>query len=203
MDKQNKNQKIKETLIATKNRHSKMKVKTFEVKVVGSKLSCEQKKQINQYFKEAKWLRNHFLADLDNADYKINVVNVKVKNGVETRTLDILGSQVKQDILKNLKSEIKGLSTTKSKGKKIGKLKFKSVCNSIPLKQFGTTYKIDFSKNRIKIQNIKKALYVRGLKQIPGDADITNAKFVRKPDGLYFYITCYVLKKAYTKTVMK
>ena len=85
MDRQAKNQRIKETLIATKTRHSNMDVKTFEVKVVGSKLSHEQKNQINQYFKEAKWLRNHFLADLDNADYKTNVVNIKVKNSVETR----------------------------------------------------------------------------------------------------------------------
>ena len=200
MNRQEKNKKIKESLIATKARHSNMDVKTFEVKVICSKMSHEQKNQINQYFKEAKWLRNHFLADLKNANYKTNVVNVKVKDNIETRTLDILGSHVKQDMLKNLKSEIKGLSTTKSKGKKIGKLKFKSVCNSIPLKQFGTTYKINFNKNRIKIQNIKKPLYVRGLKQIPNDADITNAKFVRKPDGLYFYITCYVPKKGYTKT---
>ena len=200
MNRQAKNQRIKETLIATKARHSNMDVKTFEVKVVSSKLSNEQNRQVNQYFKEAKWLRNHFLADLDNADCKANIVNIKVKDNIETRTLDILGSQVKQNILKNLKSEIKGLSTTKSKGNRIGKLKFKSVCNSIPLKQFGTTYKIDFDKNKIKIQNIKKPLYVCGLKQIPSDADITNAKFVRKPDGLYFYITCYVPKKEYTKT---
>ena len=200
MNRQEKNRKIKETLIATKARHSKMNVKTFEVKVVGSKLSHEQKDQINQYFKEAKWLRNHFLTDLKNADCKTNVVNVKVKDNIETRTLGILGSQVKQDILKNLKSEIKSLSTRKSKGMKVGKLKFKSVCNSIPLKQFGRTYDIDFDKNRIRVQNIKKPLYVRGLKQIPSDADITNAKFVRKPDGLYFYITCYIPKKEYTET---
>lgn len=200
MNRQEKNRKIKETLIATKARHSKMNVKTFEVKVVGSKLSYEQKDQINQYFKEAKWLRNYFLTDLKNANWKTNVVNVKVKDNIETRTLDILGSQVKQDILKNLKSEIKGLSTRKLKGMKVGKLKFKSVCNSVPLKQFGRTYDIDFDKNRIRVQNIKKPLYVRGLKQIPSDADITNAKFVRKPDGLYFYITCYVPKKEYTKT---
>ena len=92
MDRQSKNQRIKETLIATKARHSNMDVKTFEVKVIGSKMSHEQKNQINQYFKEAKSLRNHFLADFDNADCKTNIVNIKVKDNIETRTLDILGS---------------------------------------------------------------------------------------------------------------
>ena len=56
MNRQAKNQRIKETLIATKARHSNMDVKTFEVKVVSSKLSNEQNRQVNQYFKEAKWL---------------------------------------------------------------------------------------------------------------------------------------------------
>lgn len=49
-----KNQKIKETLAETKGRHSKMNVKTFEIKVVDSKMSVFQHEQINQYFKEAK-----------------------------------------------------------------------------------------------------------------------------------------------------
>lgn len=200
MDRQDKNQQIKETLKATKERHSKMNVKTFEVKVVSSKMSKAQKSQINQYFKEAKWLRNYFLSDIDNADCKTNSVVVKVKDEYVTKPLEILGSQVKQDVLKKLKSETKSLNTTKSKGKKIGKLKFKSFCNCISLKQFGTTYKIDFVKNRIKIQNIDKPLYVRGLKQIPNDSEIANANFVRKPDGLYFYITCYIPKEEHIKT---
>lgn len=42
MDRQAKNQIIKETLIATRARHSNMDVKTFEVKVVSSKLSNNQ-----------------------------------------------------------------------------------------------------------------------------------------------------------------
>lgn len=200
MDRALKNLHIKETLKATRERHSKMDVKTFEIKVSSSKLSSERKAQVNQYFKEAKWQRNHYLSDLENADWKSNTVNIKIKGNIETRTLTILGSQVKQNILRNLKSEIKGLSTNKSKGKNIGKLKFKSFCNSIPLKQHGVTYKIDFDGNRIKIQNIKKSLYVRGLKQIPSDSEIANANFVRKPNGLYFYITCFVPKKEYTKT---
>ena len=197
---QRKNINIKNSIKETRERHSKMDVKTFEVKVVTSKLSIAQRDDINALFKEAKWLRNSHLADFKNAKRDAKTANVKVKDHIEVRQLTHLGSQIRQEIYDNIKSNIKGLSTKKSKGEKVGRLKFKSVCNSIPLKQFGTTYKIDFNKNRIKIQNIKKHLYVRGLKQIQSDVEITTAKFVRKPDGLYFYITCYVPKKVCTKT---
>ena len=101
MDRELKNLQIRETLKATRERHSKMDVKTFEIKVLGSNLSSEQKAQVNQYFKEAKWLRNHYLSDLENVDWKSNTVNVKIKDNVETRTLTILGSHLKQNILRN------------------------------------------------------------------------------------------------------
>lgn len=189
-----KNDKIRQTLKETKTRRANMTCKTFETKVVFSKLNKQQKEQINQYFREAKWLRNFYIVDFDDNKQKVSEVEIKVNDSFETRQLEILGSQVKQSICKEAKSNLKTLSTIKSKGKKIGKLQFKSYCNMIPLKQFGTTYKIIDDKY-IKVQNINKKIYVRGLKQIPSNAEIANAKFVRKPDGLYFYITCYVPKE--------
>ena len=107
---------------------------------------------------------------------------------------------MKQDIYDKVKFEIKGLTTKKRQNKKVGHLKFKSVRNSLPLRQFGTTYKIDFNSNCIKVQKIKKAFYVRGLKQIPNDAEFANATLVRKASGLYFYITCYIPVIASVKT---
>ena len=191
---------IANSIKETKERHSHMDVKTYEVKVVTSKLSHAQEDDVNAVFREAKWLRNSHIADFEHADRNAKTANVKVKDNIEIRPLKHLGSQIKQDIYDNIKSNIRSLSTNKKKGKNIGKLKFKSVCNCIPLRQHGITFTIYTEKNRIKIQNIKKPFYVHGLKQIPEDADITNAKFVRKPDGLYFYITCYVPKKEYVKT---
>ena len=192
MNKEEKNKKIAQRRQATYKRHSSMICKTYEIKAVSSKLNSEQKQSLNQYFKEAKWLRNfHIAHGFDRNLRDIKEIEVKVGKTLENRSLSILGSQVKQDIFDNLISELRSLSSNKKQGNKVGKLKYKSVCNMLPLRQYGTTYKIDFYHNRIKVQNIKKPFYVRGLKQIPEDADITNAKLVRKASGLYFYITCY------------
>ncbi len=192
MSRDEKNSKIRESVKATRERHEQMQCRVFEVKVILSKMPKTQKEQVDQYFREAKWRRNSIIADFEAANRNGRTATVKVGNVFEERTLDILGSQVIQDIYDMVKSEIKGLHTKKERGEKVGKLGFKSYCNSIPLRQFGTTYSIDFQRNRIKIQNIKKEFYVRGLKQIPHNADITNAKFIRKASGLYFHITCYV-----------
>ena len=41
----------------------------------------------------------------------------------------------------------------------------------------------------------RKHFKVRGLQQIPPDAEIANAKFIRKASGLYFHITCFLPKE--------
>lgn len=197
---QEKNASISNTIKNTRERHANMICKTYEVKVVMSKLSCVQKEELNATFREAKWLRNDIISDLEHANRNAKTANVKTPNGFEERELTHLGSQMKQDIYDKVKSEIKGLATKKRRGKKVGHLKFKSVCNSLPLRQFGTTYKIDFNLNRIKVQKIKKAFHVRGLKQIPEDAEFANATLVRKASGLYFYITCYIPVISLVKT---
>lgn len=197
---QEKNASISNTIKNTRERHAHMICKTYEVKVVTSKLSCTQKEELNAAFREAKWLRNDIISDLNHADRNAKTANVKTPDGFEERELTHLGSQMKQDIYDKVKSAIKGLATKKKQGKKVGRLKFKSVCNSLPLRQFGSTYKIDFDLNRIKVQKIKKAFYVRGLKQIPDDAEFANAILVRKASGLYFYITCFIPVTASVKT---
>lgn len=197
---QEKNANISNTIKNTRERHANMICKTYKVKVVMSKLSCVQKEELNAAFREAKWLRNDIVSDLEHANRNAKTANVKTPDGFEARELAHLGSQMKQDIYDRVKSEIKGLATKKRQGKKVGHLKFKSVCNSLPLQQFGKTYKIDLDLNRIKVQKIKKAFYVRGLKQIPNDAEFANATLVRKASGLYFHITCYIPVTASVKT---
>ena len=98
-----KNINIKNSIKETRERHSNMDVKTFEVKVVTSKLSNAQKDDINALFKEAKWLRNSHLADFKNATRDAKTANVKVKDSIEVRPLTHLGSQIKQDIYDNIK----------------------------------------------------------------------------------------------------
>ena len=42
------------------------------------------------------------------------------------------------------------------------------------------------------MQGFKKPFKVRGLKQIPEDAELANGKLIRKPSGYYIHITAYV-----------
>ena len=195
-----KNRQIADTMKNTLERHSRMDCKTYEVKVIGNKLNKTHREYINGIFREAKWIRNAFISNKDSVKTNIKEVPVKVKDKTEIRTLEYIGSQMKQSVIRQISSEIKSLSSNKKQGRKTGRLKYKSVCNAINLKQYGNTYSIDFDHNRIRVQNIKKPLYVRGLKQIPDEAEICNAKMVRKASGLYFYITCYVSKKEYIPT---
>ena len=189
-----KNETIKESIKATRERHAGMRCRVFEVKIDSSKLSKAKKAALDLLFREAKWLRNSELAKGDPALFDRNAkeATVKVGDAFEVRSLTILGSQIRQDVVDALKSEIKGLSTKKAKGEKVGRLKFKAFCNSIPLRQYGTTYRIDFANKTISVQKLDKQPFkVRGLKQIPDDAEFANAKLIRKPNGYYFHITTY------------
>lgn len=199
-----KNAQIKETLKATRDRHSQMDCKVFECKVVKSSMSKTQRNETNQLFKEAKWFRNDIVASDNIFSYsdKTSTVSVKIKDNFEDRKLELLGSGIRQGILSKVKAEIKGLSTKKKKGNysQVGTLKFKSVCNAVPLKQYKNTYDINFDKNRIRVQGIKTSFYVKGLKQIKPDYEVCNAEFIRKASGLYFHIICFVPKEEVKST---
>jgi len=189
-----KNAQIGETMMATRKKREEQRCRVFETKVVKGKLSREKEEHINRLFLEGKWLWNYTLSQkyIFNADRCPKSVCVLTKQGkLSERALSALGSQMKQDIVDSLKSAIKSLATTKANGGKIGRIKYRSFCNSIPLRQYGITYRIDFKKNTISIQGFQKPIKVRGLSQIPVNADIANARIVRKPSGLYFHITTY------------
>ena len=194
MDQTDKNLKIKETCKATKERRKDMNCRVFEVKVVASKMPKSQINEVNTLFREAKWFRNAYLADNTLSD-KCRTVKVKVKDVFEERELTLLGSQIRQSIISEVKESIRGLAKLKESGYKVGPLKFKSFCNSVNLKQYHVTYDIDKDRSRVRVQNIRKPFRVRGLEQIPENAEIANAKFIRKASGLYFHITCYIPKE--------
>ena len=186
-----KNEQIKQSIKDTRERHKDMVCRVFEVKIISGKLSHEKKEYLESLFREAKWLRNGELAkdDISKLNRNVKTATVKVGAEFEERPLKNLGSQMRQDIVDQLKSDIRGLSVLKKHGHKVGKLKFKSYCNSVPLRQYGTTFRVDFTKKTISVQGFRKPFKVRGLKQLVGE--ITNAKLVRKPSGYYFHITTY------------
>ena len=189
-----KNERIKHTMQATRERHKNMICRVFELKLNTRKMSRSQYEQLTTYFREAKWRRNSIVADFENASRKAKSAIVKVGDAFEERSFSILGSQVIQDIYDSVRTELKILHTKKEKGEKAGRLKFKSVCNCIPLRQYNTTYRIDFIRRLVRIQNIRKGFTVHGLEQIPQEAEITNAKLLRKASGFYLHLTCFFPK---------
>jgi len=188
----------KESRKLTKKKRKSQSCKTYEVKVDKSKLSTEKQDYLKLLFLEAKWFYNFCLSqeDVFKSDttlYEIPVMN-KDKE-FENRELKVLSSQMKQSIRTRIKGSILALSTLKKKGKKVGRLKFKSRVESIPLVQYDKTYFINFENNTIKIQGFKPTFKVIGLEQLPKDCEIANATIIKKCDDYYFKITTYQEKQ--------
>jgi putative transposase len=127
-----KNEKIAETKKHNKARRSLLEKKTFELKIVSNKLSQKQKNLIARAFIEARWIKNYCIGSLYPFEVEINdIVLVKTYNSVtqkcdivEERTLEALGSQIKQDLVKQVQQDIINLGKKKKAGGNVGKLKF-------------------------------------------------------------------------------
>ncbi len=198
-----KNKSIKDALAITRQKRKFQDCKVFDLKLDLSHLSNAKLENLNNLFKEAKWLYNHILSlnekdefDIFKFNPLIQEVNILDHNRQPiTRELNI-GSQIKQSTHSRMLDSIKALSKLKQNGYKVGALKFKSRVNSIPLKQFGVTYKFHQIKNNyVKIQGIKGYFKVNGVKQIPADAEFANATLVKRDNDFYLMLTAFVPKK--------
>jgi putative transposase len=187
-----KNEIIKATLKATKAKRKTQTCRVYEIKIDKSHLNQATIEHLNRLFIEAKWLYNHILSqhNIFEMDDKIHEVPVKVKDVFEIRDMRCLSSQMRQGILSRTQDNIRGLSELKTNGHKIGKLKYKSLVQSIPLKQYGNTYEILDTKY-VRVQGIKQKLKVIGLKQIPIGSDIANGTLICKHGDYYLSITTY------------
>jgi putative transposase len=179
----------------TKEKRKSQTCKVYEVKIDHSHLSLAAKQHLSNLFKEAKWFYNYCLShdDVDDANTTLKKVPVKVGEKYETRYLEVLTSQMKQGIKTRLFGSLMSLAALKEQGYKVGKLKFKSMVNSIPLKQFNNSYYIRHGK--VRLQGMKQWLRVRGLKQIPAEAEIACATLVRRNGDYYINITTYTNKE--------
>jgi putative transposase len=189
------NQKIKQAILETRDRHANMTCKTYEVKIDKSHISKTKSSFLQSVFREAKWLYNHVLSSDDIFAVPDNTKEVTVLNKdkiPEIRKLDNLSSHMVQEVIARTKINIVALSRSKEVGNKIGKLKYKSQVNSVPLKQYNNTYKV--KGKSIKIQGCKKPFRVIGLEQLPPDAELTKATLIRRLGDYYINITCYVNK---------
>ena len=197
-----KTEKAKATKQANSERRSNKSVKTIKLKILWRKLSKATKQYLIDVFNEAKWFENYLIGLDDNSIYdvdysKLKSVPVHYKThsnedwSVEDRELNNISSQMTQGIQTRIINNISGLHSSKKNGRKVGKLKFKSEVNSIPLKQYNNTYYLDLDTQRIKLQKCNKLIRVRGMDQFkPGD-EFANAKLIKKPDGIYLHVTVY------------
>jgi putative transposase len=176
-----------------------MTCKVIECKIVSSHIPQKSLEILNRMFIEAKWLYNAILSsnDINNYDTKSNEVQVKIKEKFENRHLEEISSQMKQSIKTRMFSSLSTLKALKKKGHKVGKLKFKSFINSIPLKQHNNSFAILKESKRIRIQGIKKPLKVSGLGQLPqANYEIANANLVKCGKDFYVKITIYIPKES-------
>ena len=194
-----KNARIREAGKATRARRAKMDCFTRKLKIDQSHLNNKQKEAIARLFLECKWLINSCIANgrFDN-DYLKELggkVQVKTPGGLEEREFLVLGGQLAQSVVDGLRSNLKALSKLKSKDKKVGRLRYRKQVRMVNFPQYGNSHKINREKNRVKLANIPGWMRVRGLDQLPEEAEFANCKLLDRPDGLFIVITCYTNKE--------
>jgi len=196
-------QKIKESLSATRQRRKNQVPRVYQLKL--QNLSKKDEERLNRLFLEAKWLYNYIVANIENRlnnnAWKPKEVEIKTPERFEKREIKQLSSQMRQGIVERIKRNLFSLKRAKERGIRVGKLSFKSEVRSIPLKQYGITYKISGDRNRIKIQGIKKNFRVLELHQIPKNAELAEAHLVKKPSGYYLHVVCYLPKEEALKEI--
>jgi hypothetical protein len=85
-----KNERIRNKGRETRNKRKAQTAKSFEIKLDKSKISKERMDNLERLFLEGKWFTNYIISkgitDLaPYRDYKVNKVNVKVKDKFEER----------------------------------------------------------------------------------------------------------------------
>lgn len=187
-----KNEQIRKTLLETRLRRATQRCLVYEFKINTKKLTKREFEQLKFYFIQCRWLYNYLLSldNIDNFDTKTRVIYSldKDKNKIE-RELTI-PAKVIQTVYKEIKQSIKGLAVVKKKGRKVGKLKFKSEYNSIELNQYGYTHEL--KEKGFRVNGFKKIFRVHGLEQLENkNYEYANAKLVQKPSGYYIKLTCF------------
>ena len=159
---------------ATKIRRESMVIKVLSFNIQENKLSLPKKKFLKLLNYEAKYYYNYlinssefFTDDYGDSVRKINLFDFNTKSNRITvywggeyidYELQVLTSQMKQEIVTKIQSSIKGLAKRKAKGGKVGKLKYKSVVN-VPLNQYNVTYYLSDDAKKLRIQGQKKQTF--------------------------------------------
>ena len=193
-------QKIKDSLKATKERRKVQTIKVFELKVNCHHTSKETFKKLNDCFKQAKWVYNDMLnyGNIEGNDiFKYEYLDHKTitrldKDGNKINEKVNLAVVFHRAIVKQVKTNISNLSKAKKKGIKVGKLKYASEINSIPIITGFIKIK---DKKHITIPSFKN-LCVYGLEQLDKykDYEIADGRLIRKASGIYVMISVCINK---------
>lgn len=181
-----KNQQIAATMRETYLRRETQKLMVFELKINCHHTSKEDFAKLNLYFKEAKWITNDVIAseDIFHYEYKDHrtIKNLNKDKELVERNLSI-NTGMHQDMITRIKQVIINESKAKKKGRKVGRLKFKSEVNCISIRTGSTKIK---SSKQISIPGFRK-LTVYGLDQFISfpEYEIANANLVRRASGFY------------------
>jgi putative transposase len=181
-----KNKAISESLKNTRAKRKAQECKVFDLKI--TRLSIQQRENIQQMFREYKWVKNEAIANGVIGHTVGKTVQVKLPDGsFEERGLTALGSQMKQSAVTDLEWAISALAKSREKGRKVGALKFLKNADSIALKQHGKTYEI--LDNKVRIQKLGQ-VRIRGLEQLK-DYEPASARLVRKADGYHILVSAF------------
>lgn len=202
-----KNSVIRDKGIATRERHKSMRCRVITAKIVENKISKEQKESLYGQFREAKWVYNDILSrskngtDIFTLTYKDfdTVTHLDKDGNPVTDELIYLSKRQLQSVIAGVKENISNLAKAKKKGKAVGSLRFISEYRAIDLAQYEKSYRV-ISTTKVKVDKIRKPLYVRGLKQLDNLAgyEFANAKLIMRPDGIFIGITVYEEKEEKT-----
>ena len=189
-------EQIRTSLLNTRKKRLKQDLKVYELKVNIHHTSKSDFEKFNYLFVQTKWIQNDMIAsnDIFNYNYKDHriIINFDKDNNKITRNLTI-NTGIHQTIVKYLKQDIITLSHSKKKGNKIGKLKFRRTCNSIPMR----TGMVKIKDNKtISIPHFKN-LKVYGLDQIINlkDYELADARLIKKASGYYIKVSICTYKK--------
>lgn len=210
-----KNKQIKETRKATAERRLTQFAMTFTLKVRNEKRNIKNNvfSELQLLFAEAKWVRNSLIAQLNSGrkinefsykDFKSVVHYDKDKNEIVSEVKQ-LRTSMRDEVVIEVKNNIRALSALKKTGRKAGRLKFESDHKRIHLRQYKVTHEIT-GPNTLRIQGLSHEVRVAGLRQLRTldkagiEYEITTADIIKKDDDFYVNITVFVDKdvwKAY------
>ena len=199
-----KKNRIKETMTATALRRQRQVCKSFECKIVEKRLNKKQLEELKMLFVEGKWFYNHILNQKKSCGVRFCDVNTtKIKSVIHfdkdrnlvKSELRYLSSQHKQALLTRMQVNERAIaSLVKNKFQKHGQLQFKSELNYIPLKQYGNTY-VFKSFNKVRVSGVSGRLLVKTGGQLQVADELANANLIKKPDGYYLKVTCFINKE--------